>query len=256
MTRAQQLGLAGDLAPPRPRVDKIPFPAVKHSSASQEWYTPDAILDLVREVLGQIDLDPASCLEANERVQATAIITEEQDGLATPWPAGSVYCNPPGGRRQPGQSQSLLFWARLMDHRAAGALTHGIFYAFNGELIQVSQGRPHPSIADFPLCAPRRRVRLHRPGGGPGTRPPHHALIVYVPGTLDRTDTFARIFGQVGAVLVPRYSLERGGRPISLTVEQLRQATELRAQGLTHRAIADRLGTSESTVRRALRRGR
>ena len=39
--------------------------SAKHSSASQEWYTPAPILERVRAVLGPIDLDPASCEEAN-----------------------------------------------------------------------------------------------------------------------------------------------------------------------------------------------
>jgi hypothetical protein len=59
-----------------------------------EWYTPAAILDAARVVMGGIDLDPASCLEANAVVQATHIFTEADNGLEQPW-HGRVFLNPP-----------------------------------------------------------------------------------------------------------------------------------------------------------------
>ncbi len=59
-----------------------------------EWYTPAHVIDAVRLVLGGIDLDPASCEEAQATVQATAYFTEDDDGLAREW-VGRVFLNPP-----------------------------------------------------------------------------------------------------------------------------------------------------------------
>jgi hypothetical protein len=59
-----------------------------------EWYTPDEILAPVREVLGQIDVDPASCDAAQVRVQARTYYTLGDDGLTHPW-RGTVFLNPP-----------------------------------------------------------------------------------------------------------------------------------------------------------------
>jgi phage N-6-adenine-methyltransferase len=66
-------------------------------SLTNEWYTPGKYLDAARIVLDGIDLDPASCDEANETVQAADFYTEDDDGLSKDW-HGRVWLNPPYGR--------------------------------------------------------------------------------------------------------------------------------------------------------------
>jgi ParB family chromosome partitioning protein len=69
------------------------------TSLSEEWYTPSWLLNRIRRVLGGvINLDPASCAIANERVRADRFYTKEQNGLALPWLANTVYLNPPFGK--------------------------------------------------------------------------------------------------------------------------------------------------------------
>ena len=70
----------------------------QHLSNSVEHYTPVDVVEAAREVLGAIDLDPASCEEAQKVVRAARWIGLPDDGLAahSTW-AGRTFCNPPGG---------------------------------------------------------------------------------------------------------------------------------------------------------------
>lgn len=83
------------------------------SSANVEWFTPRWVLDLVREVIGDIDLDPASCIEAQERVRAKVFYSLEDDGLMLPWIARSVFLNPPYGEM--GGESSASIWFNVME---------------------------------------------------------------------------------------------------------------------------------------------
>jgi phage N-6-adenine-methyltransferase len=59
-----------------------------------EWYTPADYVALVRQLLGAIDVDPASCEYAQQTVQAATYYTKADDGLAHEW-IGRVFLNPP-----------------------------------------------------------------------------------------------------------------------------------------------------------------
>jgi hypothetical protein len=69
----------------------------QHSSATSEWYTPALIVDCINEVWSRIDLDPASCEEANQRIRADRYFSVVEDGLAQKWDAGRLYLNSPYG---------------------------------------------------------------------------------------------------------------------------------------------------------------
>jgi len=51
-------------------------------------------MKLVRQVMGSITLDPASCAAAQEVVQADVFFTVKEDGLSRSW-FGNAWLNPP-----------------------------------------------------------------------------------------------------------------------------------------------------------------
>jgi len=59
-----------------------------------EWYTPRQYLDAAVEVMGAIELDPASSDRAQEHVRAEDYFTLDNDGLKQSW-FGRVFLNPP-----------------------------------------------------------------------------------------------------------------------------------------------------------------
>jgi ParB family chromosome partitioning protein len=75
-----------------PSVQSVPH--VAHNGGEQEWYTPPAIIAVARQVLGTIDLDPASTPSANAWIQATRFFTVAENGLHQRW-QGKVWLNPP-----------------------------------------------------------------------------------------------------------------------------------------------------------------
>jgi hypothetical protein len=59
-----------------------------------ERYTPAEYVDAVRRVLGEIDLDPATSLKAQETVRAIEYFTVADNGLARNW-HDRIFLNPP-----------------------------------------------------------------------------------------------------------------------------------------------------------------
>jgi len=82
-----------------------------YSQESDEWWAPTWLIEASHEVLGRIDLDPASTPLANERVRAEHIFTKEDNGLEQEW-FGNVFLNPPSKRADPTARPYL--WARKL----------------------------------------------------------------------------------------------------------------------------------------------
>ena len=184
----------------------------KHSSVSVEHYTPHKIVESARALMGGIDLDPASCAQANaEIVKALRFHTREDSGLDHSW-TGRVWCNPPGGKLG-NASMAKLFWAKLVEEWSSGRVEQACFLAFNLEMLQTTQLGCGRSILSFPFCVPNRRIAFLYVDptelglfGSPGTLkigggPTHANVISYLPPNGAAAATAVRRFVDVFAWL-------------------------------------------------------
>jgi hypothetical protein len=177
----------------------------KHSSKSNEWYTPAEYVEAAREVLGGIDLDPASCEQANRIVKATRFYTKDDDGLAQPW-NGRVFLNPPYGKTG-GKSNQEIWSQRLLHFYRFGQVPAAIL------LVNAEPGnRWFRPLWRFPLCFTDHRIRFYTEDGERNA-PTHSNCFVYLqplPGPLAASSgldsarhRFAAAFSRFGAVVAP-----------------------------------------------------
>ena len=166
---------------------------VQHSSQTDRWFTPLSILALVKEVLGEIELDPASEFIANQFVGAQRFISE--GSLTQEWKAETVFLNPPGSRVG-NQSQSALFWRKLVREFEGGNVQEAIFLGFSIELLAVSQNYDCKSVLDYTICVPKKRIRFVDPLFPMKSSPSHSNVIVYLGSNVEK---FKSVFRDLGA---------------------------------------------------------
>lgn len=90
---ANDLAEAG-IAPTRRAVGIEINTRLNSFSGDNEWYTPAKYIEMAREVMGSIDVDPASNATAQAVVQAKVHYTIDTDGLSKDW-LGNLWMNPP-----------------------------------------------------------------------------------------------------------------------------------------------------------------
>jgi hypothetical protein len=154
-------------------------------SNSVEHYTPARYIEAARKVLEIIDLDPASCEEANKTVKALKFHDKESDGLKHEW-RGRVWLNPPyNGSAAP-------FVEKLMDSLANKKVTAAIV-CLNSNSADSKWFRP---LWKGLLCFCYDRINFGNNGSGGGNT--HGTVFIYFG---PRRDAFAEMFKQFGAVV-------------------------------------------------------
>lgn len=157
------------------------------SSESDDWYTPATYVEAARAVLGEIDLDPASCDIANRTVRAAKYYSIDHDGLAHPW-AGRVWLSPPYG------SLAGAFVGRLVTEYAEGRVSAAVVLV-NAHSTDASWFQP---LWDHPLCFTNHRIDFIPPPGRPKSGSTHGSVFAYLG---PHPSLFAKCFHGFGAVV-------------------------------------------------------
>ena len=161
------------------------------SSESYEWWTPAKYIEAVWKVMGQIDLDPASCEAANETVRATKYFGLKDDGLKFPW-KGKVFLNPPYGAAGP------AFVNKMIEGLRNENITEAILLV-NSRATDAEWFQP---LFDGILCFTDHRIDFDMPGlEGKKNLSTHGSCFVYFG---PRPEKFATVFAAFGNV-VRRY---------------------------------------------------
>lgn len=165
---------------------------------SNEWYTPAKYIEAARQVMGSIDLDPASCALANETVKATTYYAKEQDGLSLPW-YGNVWLNPPysskqssagmnGGKRQ---GPTNLWTSKVLRSYENGGISQATV-CLNADIVRSW----FQCFWQYIICFSSHPVQFIRPH----LKPEHHffgTVFVYLG---KNEDAFIDVFSQFGTI--------------------------------------------------------
>jgi phage N-6-adenine-methyltransferase len=160
---------------------------------SNEWYTPARYIEAARQVMGTIDLDPASCELANRTVKAQRYYTSEQDGLRQQW-SGNVWLNPPYSASIAIPMPQLTWSRKLLTCYQQGQVEQGILLI----MACVKQRWFHDlwSKVDTPICFTRKRIYFLRPAGS--TNELRESTCFFYLGPHE--STFIEVFSQFGTL--------------------------------------------------------
>lgn len=160
-------------------------------TGENEWYTPSGYLTLAREVLGGIDLDPASSDLANETVRAACIHTLEHDGLSKKW-GGRVWMNPPYA-----QPWIQRFIEKLVEEYRAGHIEAAIALTHNYTDTAWFHAGAEAASA---ICFTRGRIAFVDPDGKKASPTQGQAFFYFGPDP----ERFAQVFSGAGFIAIPR----------------------------------------------------
>lgn len=158
-----------------------------------EWYTAEEYVQAAREVMGGIDIDPASNEIAQRVVKAAHYDTKETDGLASEW-RGRVWFQPP-------YSLGLIdaFVEKLHSEISVGRASQVTGLVNNATETKWAQSL----LRRFPACFPDHRLSFYR-ADGVRVRGNRQGQMFFYFGP--RIEAFGKRFDELGAVLAPRGS--------------------------------------------------
>lgn len=159
--------------------------------ACVEWYTPPEFIDLVKQVLGKIDLDPASNDLAQAWIQAEHYYTKEIDGLSQRW-SGRVWCNPPYGSLET-RLMSQKFLERAIEVYRAGEIEAAVLLLNRTGAKWYRQLKPLVNA----VCEVEKRIAFIDSQGKRQTSPRYYNDFLYLGKDAEK---FKQMFQAIGEV--------------------------------------------------------
>jgi ParB-like chromosome segregation protein Spo0J len=172
------------------RTQRQGLPPALISSESNEWYTPAQYVDAARQLMGGIDVDPASNEHANKIVQATTYYDAETNGLDKPW-VGRTWLNPPYGRDNGGSNQEV--WSHRLLEQYKSGITKEAVLLVNAN----TEAKWFQPFYDHLICFTNHRIKFYSTDGTPN-QPTQGNALIYLGNNQDR---FIEIFKQFGRIV-------------------------------------------------------
>jgi len=161
---------------------------INQDSGNCEYYTPSHIIELAREVMTGINLDPFSSLEANQRVNADRIFTEQDDGLKQQW-QGNVWMNHPFGREM--NKKAIQ---KLVSEYENGNVTQACCITFAA----TSEGW-FRLLLSYPMCFIHGRTNYYLKDGTLKKGVTKGSVVTYLGKDIEK---FKEVFSKIGTVKI------------------------------------------------------
>lgn len=160
---------------------------IHQDSGRSEYFTPIEIVEAARELMGTIDLDPASSVLVNRRIKASYIYTKEDDGLSHDW-FGNVWLNHPFSRKN-----NPLWIAKLVEeHLAVDMQICCITFAATSE-------KWFQPLLKYPQCFLSPRTNYYLPDGSLKKGVTKGSVVTYLGDDVLR---FTEVFNNFGVVKI------------------------------------------------------
>lgn len=166
-------------------------PSALQTSESNEWYTPSIYIEAVRELMGEIDIDPASNAYVNEKiVKATTYYNIEANGLSKKW-NGRVWINPPYGYASGSNNQGT--WSHYLIRQFEDGITKEAVLLVNAN----TEAKWFQPLYDYLICFTNHRIRFYNIDGI-SSQPTQGNAFVYFGHQRQR---FIQVFKQFGTIV-------------------------------------------------------
>lgn len=157
-------------------------PHVANNSGNNEWYTPAEFIEAAVDVMGCIDLDPASNPIANKVVKADKYYTAEDNGLDKTW-SGNVWLNPPYASDLIGKFADKLISERENYKQAIVLVNNATETEWFNKIVSIASA----------VCFPKSRVKFYMPDGKTGAPLQGQAVLYIGEKPKEFTDVFCKL---------------------------------------------------------------